>query len=78
MTQPAHASDLFEVSIRSAWGDTWEWVAVDHLAATEVCDLLGRPNLAQLAGRGSRHIRHSGGPPNGSRNSERTTKPWRR
>lgn len=60
MTQPAHASDLFEVSIRSAWGDTWEWVAVDHLAATEVRDLLGRPNLAHLAGRGSR--RH-GAPP---------------
>jgi hypothetical protein len=54
MTQPAHPSDLFEVSIRSAWGDTWEWVAVDHLAATEVRDLLGRPNLAHLAGRGSR------------------------
>ena len=27
---------------------------------------------------GGRHIRHSGGPPNGSRNSERTSKPWRR
>jgi hypothetical protein len=52
------------VSIRSAWGDTWEWVAVGHLAATEVRDLLGRPNLAHLAGRGSRG---HGAPPDQAR-----------
>ena len=41
------------------------------------CSSTPTPARRSTPRRGSRHIRHSGGPPNGSRNSERTSKPWR-
>jgi hypothetical protein len=44
-----HPADSFTITVTSAWGDRWEWVAVPAERVDYIYRLLDPPNLFTLA-----------------------------
>lgn len=65
-------TDRFTITVKSAWGDTWTWIGVDHLATQQVYDKLGAPNDVSLIGK-HLHPSHGGRSPLDSSPSEPPT-----